>query len=230
MSRDLIPELQKWATSIARSIARRLPPSIEADDLVQVAMLATCQAQDSFDLQRGVPFTAYAYPRVRGAVLMSIRGRTWREATHEEMPEVETAGWIPAFDDEIGGAELVAIVERCLGELPQRTAQAARWVWLYGQNTLDVARAMGVSRSTVYAMLKDARTLLSREFDLMRTPVLFVKSNVHLNGKDFEPGRCIPVTDSGDVLPGPRLSDWVGDWLGAESERLGAMMQELTTV
>jgi hypothetical protein len=38
-----------------------------------------------FDASRGVPYRAYAYAAIRGAVMMSCRRREYREKTHEPL-------------------------------------------------------------------------------------------------------------------------------------------------
>jgi DNA-directed RNA polymerase specialized sigma24 family protein len=74
-----------WAESIGRSVKRGLPPSFDVDDLEQEARIQHWRCVEAFDPGRGVPYRAFAYFPIRGAVLMSCRRRNYREATHDEL-------------------------------------------------------------------------------------------------------------------------------------------------
>lgn len=63
-----------WAAAIARNIHRRVPAyAVDCDDFVQNARLGLLEAMLRFDPERGVPFPAFAKPRVRGAVFNGLR-------------------------------------------------------------------------------------------------------------------------------------------------------------
>ena len=74
-----------WADRIARAVHRKIPPSFELDDLQQEARIKLWDCCQKFDAASGVPFQAFAYLRVRGAVLMSIRRRAWTAANADEL-------------------------------------------------------------------------------------------------------------------------------------------------
>jgi RNA polymerase sigma factor (sigma-70 family) len=83
----LFDEHQDWAASIAKRVRRGLPPSFDLADLAQAALIQHWRCVESFDASLHVPYRAYAYPAIHGAVLMSCRRRNYREATHEELKE-----------------------------------------------------------------------------------------------------------------------------------------------
>jgi len=63
-----------WAAAIARNIHRRVPAyAVDCDDFIQNARLGLLEAMARFDPDRGVPFPAFAKPRVRGAVFNGLR-------------------------------------------------------------------------------------------------------------------------------------------------------------
>jgi RNA polymerase sigma factor for flagellar operon FliA len=63
-----------WATAIARSIYRRVPAyPVDCEDFVQNAHVGLLEAIERFEPERGIPFQAFAKPRVRGAVFNGIR-------------------------------------------------------------------------------------------------------------------------------------------------------------
>jgi RNA polymerase sigma factor for flagellar operon FliA len=59
----------------ARQLARRLPRG-DAEELTGAGVLGLIQAAGSFDPERGVTFSTFAVPRIRGAMLDDVRKRT----------------------------------------------------------------------------------------------------------------------------------------------------------
>ena len=76
---------QEWARRVARSEWRGLPPSFALEDLEQEAMIELWKQTKKYDPSRDVPFQAFAYRAVRGAVLMACRRRRYKDATHDEL-------------------------------------------------------------------------------------------------------------------------------------------------
>lgn len=58
---------------VARQLARRLSTEAQLDELVSAGSLGLIQAVDSFDASRGLAFSTYAVPRIRGAILDELR-------------------------------------------------------------------------------------------------------------------------------------------------------------
>jgi|ERR1051325_6968510 RNA polymerase sigma factor for flagellar operon FliA len=58
---------------VARQLARRLSTQADLDELVSAGMLGLVQAVDSFDAHRGLSFSTFAVPRIRGAILDELR-------------------------------------------------------------------------------------------------------------------------------------------------------------
>jgi RNA polymerase sigma factor for flagellar operon FliA len=54
-------------------VAGRLPSHLRLDDLYSAGMLGFLDALEHYDPDRGVPFAAYASPRIRGAILDELR-------------------------------------------------------------------------------------------------------------------------------------------------------------
>jgi RNA polymerase sigma factor for flagellar operon FliA len=59
----------------ARQLARRLPRG-DAEELTGAGVLGLIQAAGSFDAKRGVTFSTFAVPRIRGAMLDDVRKRS----------------------------------------------------------------------------------------------------------------------------------------------------------
>ena len=58
---------------VARQLARGLSTAAELDELVSAGGVGLIQAVDSFDTKRGLSFSTYAVPRIRGAILDELR-------------------------------------------------------------------------------------------------------------------------------------------------------------
>ena len=65
--RQLLEQHLGLAHHIARQIAERVPEGVELDDLVSAGALGLVLALESFDPSRGLAFSTYATPRIRGA-------------------------------------------------------------------------------------------------------------------------------------------------------------------
>lgn len=74
---QLILDYYPLVRTIACRMARRLPPSVEVDELINVGTLGLIDAVDRFDASRGVPFKAYAEIRIQGSMFDSLRGDDW---------------------------------------------------------------------------------------------------------------------------------------------------------
>lgn len=79
---------------IAGRIAARAPRFLEFDDLVQAGTVGLIGAVDRYDPSRGVKFTTYAAPCIRGAILDELRaydprGRTAARFAREDRESAE---------------------------------------------------------------------------------------------------------------------------------------------
>ena len=58
---------------VARRLATRLSTEADLDDLVSAGMFGLLQCADAFDGSRGLSFSTFAVPRIRGAILDELR-------------------------------------------------------------------------------------------------------------------------------------------------------------
>lgn len=63
--------------AIARTLAAKLPSSIELQDLVQSGMIGLLEAATRFDDAKGVEFSVYAKARISGQMLDDLRADDW---------------------------------------------------------------------------------------------------------------------------------------------------------
>ncbi|MEC7985884.1 MAG: RNA polymerase sigma factor FliA [Myxococcota bacterium] len=74
---DYILSFYPMVYSIARRLIRRLPPTVDIEDMVSVGVIGLIEAYDRFDQAKGIPFRAYAELRVRGAMIDELRKQDW---------------------------------------------------------------------------------------------------------------------------------------------------------
>ena len=58
---------------VARQLARRLSTAADLDEMVSAGMVGLIHAAEAFDASRGLSFSTYAVPRIRGAILDELR-------------------------------------------------------------------------------------------------------------------------------------------------------------
>jgi RNA polymerase sigma factor for flagellar operon FliA len=61
----------------ARQLAARIGHHVEVDDLVSAGTIGLVEALEGFDRSRGLAFSTYAVPRIRGAMLDELRSLDW---------------------------------------------------------------------------------------------------------------------------------------------------------
>ena len=59
--------------TIATRLSKRLPPSVEVEELVNIGVLGLLDAWDRFDASKGVPFKSYAELRIKGQMIDALR-------------------------------------------------------------------------------------------------------------------------------------------------------------
>ena len=62
---------------IAKQMVRRMPSSVEAEDLIQTGMVGLLEAATRYECRRDASFATYAKRRIRGAMIDSLRRCDW---------------------------------------------------------------------------------------------------------------------------------------------------------
>src|SRR3569833_3765909 len=73
----LVPPHAPLVKRIAYHLMSRLPPSVQADDLIQAGMIGLREASRNYDAGLGASFETYAGIRIRGAMRDEIRRNDW---------------------------------------------------------------------------------------------------------------------------------------------------------
>ncbi len=77
---------------IAFHLMSRLPPSVQADDLIQAGMIGLLEASRNYDASQGASFETYAGIRIRGSMLDEIRRTDWTpRSVHRKARQVAEA-------------------------------------------------------------------------------------------------------------------------------------------
>lgn len=137
---------------LARRLHRGLSDEAELDELVSAGMIGLMRAADAFEPERGLSFTTYATPRIRGAMLdelrrldrvpRSIRSRsramrevqnalTQRLGRQPDGPEMAVALGVDLetywkWSDDIRGGAVVALDARGDDEIVERPSLGER--------------------------------------------------------------------------------------------------------
>lgn len=123
---------------IAYHLMSRLPPCVQADDLIQAGMMGLLEAARNYDATQGASFETYAGIRIRGAMLDEIRKNDWApRSVHRKARKV---------------AEAVRKIENIKG----RDARDS-----------EVAQALEISLDDYHQMLQDASGYLVLSFEDM---------------------------------------------------------------
>lgn len=133
---ELVISHEPLVKRIAFHLMSRLPPSVQADDLIQAGMIGLIEASRNFDPEQGASFATYAGIRIRGAMLDEIRRTDWTpRSVHRKAREV---------------AEAVRKIENKVG----RDAR-----------DVEVAREMGIELDEYHKILQDATGCRIFSFD-----------------------------------------------------------------
>jgi RNA polymerase sigma factor for flagellar operon FliA len=91
-SNELVIHHESLVKRIAYHLMSRLPPSVQADDLIQAGMIGLIEASRNFDPEQGASFETYAGIRIRGSMLDEIRRTDWTpRSVHRKAREVAEA-------------------------------------------------------------------------------------------------------------------------------------------
>ena len=89
---ELVTEYLPYVKSIAHRMAVHLPPSVEAEDLVNAGVIGLMNAIERYDSTRENKFITYALFRIRGAMLSELRSRDYlSRSNRSKIRELEKA-------------------------------------------------------------------------------------------------------------------------------------------
>jgi len=120
--------------TIAREVSARLPREVELDDLVSAGTLGLVRALDGFDPARGLEFSTFATPRIRGAILDELRAQDWVPRSVRRRSRAVGAA-VSALEHRLGRAPRPKEIAEHLGiDLDEF------WRWRYDIDRATIAR------------------------------------------------------------------------------------------
>ena len=142
---------------IALHLADRLDGACDADDLIQSGLVGLLEAVDRYDSIEGIPFEAYAYPRIRGAMLDGLRRNDWCPRNARKQGRLILA--VRTELQQVLGREPTAAE---LAESSDMTLEEYHRI----EQTLNVA-----GMSSLETVLENGEGLLPADFDRTSAPV-----------------------------------------------------------
>lgn len=89
---QLVLQYSPLVKYVAGRVRVSLPPTVESADLVSEGVIGLMDAIDKFQPERGLAFPTYAVPRIRGAIMDSVRAADWvPRAVRTQLRAVEEA-------------------------------------------------------------------------------------------------------------------------------------------
>lgn len=159
---------QTWAADIARRHHRKIPPSFDVDDLIQIAWIEMDKQTHLYNPAKNNNFQGYAYRAVLGAVQMATRRRHFRNATAEPLDRPEVTKAVRSQSEaqqeadqetqrrEWREARRMRLLKSKLRRLQPEEAQLARLVFIEGQTILTAAASMNLDERTAKRLLRTA--------------------------------------------------------------------------
>jgi len=145
---DHIPLLQH----IVGRLSVDMPGRIQRDDLFGWGMRGLIEAADAFDPARGLQFSTYAFPRIRGAILDELRALDFLpRGRRERLREVERA--IAALEQKNGAPPTPEELAHHLGTSSEEidevlhSARVASWASLEGGPSDELGALLSDPRS-----------------------------------------------------------------------------------
>jgi RNA polymerase sigma factor for flagellar operon FliA len=145
---------------------------VSLDDLLSMGREGLLRAARSFDPGRGVPFGAWAFRRVRGALLDATRSAHRRRLTlrvgpgagrdrdDDAVDGADTEAATP--EDEVARRQLARRIHETMDELPRSERSLIGLVYFKGLTLDEAARRLGRSRSWGSRRHRRAMAAMSR--------------------------------------------------------------------
>lgn len=167
----LVIEQMEFARRIAAAVHRKLPPFILLDDLESEAYVGLVKAARKFNFTAGVPFQGFAYRKVRGAVIDSIRRKNFIHTSTLQLTEFPDLLEVLQYDAKAGieashdHAAVIREVKRAVATLPKQDRQVIELRYEKGLSTQAAGDRMGVGRCVSSLRHKAAIKSLKRRLE-----------------------------------------------------------------
>jgi RNA polymerase sigma factor for flagellar operon FliA len=143
---------------VALGFARRLPRSVDIDELINAGTVGLYEAASRFEASRGRTFAAFAAFRIRGAILDALRGMdTVSRADRARVRAGDDLGASlleqvdrgPGPAREVERREMRALLERSLDTLSARERAVLAMYYVEERTLKEIGAALSVTESRV---------------------------------------------------------------------------------
>ena len=162
----LVNRYAQLVRRIAYHLMSRLPPTVQADDLIQSGMIGLLEASRNYNAEQGASFETYAGIRIRGAMLDEMRRGDWApRSLHRKMRQVTEAirGVELREGRDARDAEVAEVLDISLGEYHQILKDATNHkvfsfdALVAGEESLSSGFADGWARTSVSLNIANRR-------------------------------------------------------------------------
>ena len=186
----------EFAPPLRGFLARRVPPGVDADDLVQEVFLRVIRHAGS--LRSTDRPEAWLFQIARNALRDSLRARLRRDGRNDAIESDDDLAAEPdATSDRAAEAELAPCLTPMVNRLPEPYRTAITLTTLQGISQADAARQLGISNSGMKSRVQRGRDRLRQMLVQCCTIAVDVRGGV----SDFHPrsaGACRPAAAAGD--------------------------------
>jgi RNA polymerase sigma-70 factor (ECF subfamily) len=206
----------EFAPPLRGFLARRVPPGVDADDLVQEVFLRVIRHAGS--LRSTDRPEAWLFQIARNALRDSLRARLRRDGRNDAIEGDDDLAAAPdATSERAAEAELAPCLTSMVDRLPEPYKTAVTLTTLQGISQAEAARQLGISNSGMKSRVQRGRDRLRDMLVRCCTIALDVRggvSDVHLRSGGAcsppaaagTPGSCSPDSCSSDANA-PAASD-----------------------
>lgn len=142
----LVEENINLVPPIARHIRLSLPSTFDLDDLISAGNVGLVQAATSYrpSAHGDVPFAAYARPRIRGAILDSVKRSAWAYAKGKASSDIPERSVVVNIEDELDKRRRRDEIDDAIANLGEREQALIHWHYAEGVTLAEVATRLGV--------------------------------------------------------------------------------------
>jgi RNA polymerase sigma-70 factor (ECF subfamily) len=149
----------EFAPPLRRFLSRRVPPGVDAEDLVQEVFLRVIRHAGA--LRSTDRPEAWLFQIARNALRDSLRARLRRDGRNDALEGDEDLAAEPdAAADRAAAAELAPCLTSMVARLPEPYRTAMRLTTLDGISQADAARQLGISNSGMKSRVQRGRDRL----------------------------------------------------------------------
>jgi len=153
--------VERYADLAYRVAYRQLGNREDAEDAVQAVLLKLWERPDAWDERRGTKFTTWLY---RVIVNRCLDERTRRKPA-PLADDFEITDARPGQDEQFDQQQRLTLIDRYIGELPERQRAALNLCFYVGLSNREAADVMRVNLKALQSLLMRAKAALKHKLE-----------------------------------------------------------------